>query len=61
MRSLFYLAPDEFYLTGVFMTDEGRYERNLIKRNEIIRTLDSCIAVCEKAISKGDKVLHNGI
>ncbi len=58
---LFCLSPDEFYLTGDFLLDEERYENNLVKREEIIKNLNSCILICEKAINEGAKILHNGI
>lgn len=58
---LFCLSPDEFYLTGDFLPDEEKYENILVKREEIIKTLNSLISICEKAIDKGGKILHNGI
>lgn len=58
---LFRLAPDEFYLTGEYLIDEERYENVLVKREEIIKNLNSCIYICEKAINEGKRVLHNGI
>ena len=60
-RELFYLAPKEFYLTGDFLPDEDHYEKNLVKRNEILEVLETCIHMCEKAINEGDKILHIGI
>lgn len=58
---LFCLSPDEFYLTGDFLPDEKKYENALVKREEIIKTLNSLIFICEKAINEGAKILHNGI
>ena len=58
---LFCLSPDEFYLTGDFFPDEEKYENVLVKREEIIKTLNSLIFICEKAINEGGKILHNGI
>ena len=58
---LFCLSPDEFYLTGDFLPDEEKYENALVKREEIIKTLNSLIFICEKAINVGAKILHNGI
>lgn len=58
---LFRLSPDEFYLTGEFLLDEERYENILVKKGEIIENLNSCIYICEKAINKGKRILHNGI
>lgn len=58
---LFCLSPDEFYLTGDFLPDEEKYENVLVKREEIIKTLNSLIFICEKAINEGAKILHNGI
>lgn len=60
-KLLFSLSTDEFYLRGEFMLDKNKYENNLIKRDEIIKNSDDCIDICKKAISKGDKILHNGI
>lgn len=60
-EDLFCLSPDEFYLTGEFLLDEEQYEKILVKRDEIVKTLDSCIAICEKAIHEKAKILHNGI
>ena len=57
---LFCLSPDEFYLTGDFLPDEEKYENALVKREEIIKTLNSLIFICEKAINEGAKILHNG-
>lgn len=58
---LFCLSPDEFYLTGDFLPDEEKYENTLVKREEIIKTLNSLVSICEKAINEGAKILHNGI
>lgn len=58
---LFCLSPDEFYLTGDFLPDEEKYENALVKREEIIKTLNSLIFICEKAINEGAKILHTGI
>lgn len=58
---LFRLSPDEFYLTGEYLIDEERYENVLVKREEIIKNLNSCIYICDKAINEGKRVLHNGI
>ena len=58
---LFRLSPDEFYLTGEFLPDEERYENILVKRGEVIKTLNSCIYICEKAISEEKRILYNGI
>lgn len=60
-RELFCLSPEEFYLTGNFLLDENRYEKNQIKRDELLKELDSCIAICERAIIEKAKILHNGI
>lgn len=58
---LFCLSPDEFYMTGDFLPDEEKYENTLVKREEIIKTLNSLVFICEKAINEGAKILHNGI
>lgn len=60
-REMFCLAPEEFYLTGNFLEDKEQYEKNLIKRDEIIKVLESCITICEQAIGEGNKILYNGI
>lgn len=60
-KELFFIAPKEFYLTGDFLPDEDRYSKNLVKRNEIIGVLESCINMCEKAMDGEYKILHNGI
>lgn len=52
---LFCLSPDEFYLTGDFFPDEEKYENVLVKREEIIKTLNSLIFICEKAINEEGK------
>ena len=44
-----------------FLPDEEKYENALVKREEIIKTLNSLIFICEKAINEGAKILHNGI
>lgn len=58
---LFRLSPDEFYLTGEFLPDEKRYENILVKREEIIKNLNSCIYICGKAVNEGKRILYNGI
>ena len=58
---LFCLSPDEFYLTGEFLPDEERYDNILVKRDELIKNLNACIDICNKAINEGAKILHNGI
>ncbi len=58
---LFRLSPDEFYLAGEFLPDEERYENILVKRGEIIKSLNSCIYICGKAINEGKRILYNGI
>lgn len=60
-KALFWYAPEGFYLTGDFMPDNDRYEKNWVNRNELIETLEGCINICEKALSEGNKILHNGI
>lgn len=58
---LFYLSPDEFYLTGEFLPEEEQYENILVKKDEIIQILNSCIYICERATNEEAKILHNGI
>lgn len=53
---LFCLSPDEFYLTGDFLPDEEKYENALVKREEIIKTLNSLIFICEKTINEGENI-----
>lgn len=60
-KELFCFAPKEFYLTGDFLPDENCYSKNLIKKNEIIKVLESCINMCEKAMDGKHKILHIGI
>lgn len=37
------------------------YGFSIIENGEIIKNLNSCISICEKAINEGAKILHNGI
>lgn len=60
-KNLFFLAPNEFILTGNYLLDEEQYEKSLVRKNEIMEVFDSCINMCEKAITEGNKILHNGI
>ncbi|MEZ3434873.1 MAG: hypothetical protein K1W34_09700 [Lachnospiraceae bacterium] len=60
-KELFELAPEDFYLTGSFQPDEGRYEKNKINRQELMKILDSWIQLCETALEKGELILHEGI
>ena len=47
---------------GVSDENLNKYnEEYKIKREEIIKTLNSLIFICEKAINEGAKILHNGI
>lgn len=60
-KELFLLSPEKFYLTGEFLPDKRKYDKNLIVKNEIIETLNSFIELCEKAIVIEGKILHNGV
>lgn len=60
-KELFFLSPEKFYLTGDFLPDKGKYDKNLIVKNEIIEALNSFIELCEKALVIEGKILHNGI
>ena len=42
-------------------SDGNPIGRCIGKREEIIKNLNSCIYICEKAINEGERVLHNGI
>ena len=58
---MFELAPEDFYLTGSFQPDEGRYEKNKINRQELMKILDSLIQLCETVLEKDELLLHEGI
>lgn len=58
---LFCISPDEFYLTGDYLPEEKRYENILVKKEEILKSLNSFVYICEKAIKENAKILHNGI
>ena len=58
---LFCISPDEFYLTGDFLPEEKRYENILVKKEEILKSLNSFVYICEKAIKENAKILHNGM
>lgn len=60
-KELFFLSPEELNLTGNFLPDEGRYEKISMVKKEILKELDGCIDICQKAINENAKVLHNGI
>lgn len=57
---LFEQAPDTFCLTGFYMED-GRYERNQMKKKELIQELRMLVHLCKKAQKKDGKILHYGI
>lgn len=60
-KNLFFLAPNEFILTGNYLPDEEQYEKSLVSKNELMEVFDSCVNMCEKALAGGNKILHNGI
>lgn len=60
-RELFLLAPEEFCLTCEFIPDENKYEKIKIKREMLIGQLEALLIICEKAIEREGKILHNGI
>ena len=60
-KNLFFLAPNEFILTGNYLLDEEQYEKSLVSKNELMEVFDSCVNMCEKALAGGYKILHNGI
>ena len=60
-KNLFYLAPNEFILTGNYLPDEEQYEKSLVSKNELMEVFESCVNMCEKALAGGNKILHNGI
>ena len=55
------IENDEIIKLKNIITRWVKYENALVKREEIIKTLNSLIFICEKAINEGAKILHNGI
>lgn len=60
-RELFLLAPEEFCLTCEYIPDENKYRKIKIKKEVLVRQLEALLIICEKAIERKGKILHNGI
>lgn len=60
-EKLFSLSPSEICLTGDFLLDQNRYEKNKIKKDCIIDELHSLVEMCEEAIKNNANILHSGI
>jgi hypothetical protein len=59
--SLFETAPDEFFLTGNYMLDEAKYEKNLFNKQDVLSQLNALNDICIEAIKINKCILHNGI
>lgn len=60
-ENLFRLSPSEICLTGGFLLEKNKYEKNKIKKESVIDELHSLVEICEEAIKKDGNILHNGI
>lgn len=60
-KELFELAPGSFRLTGSFSVSEKDYEKKEVYKSDIIKTFDSWLRLCKKALDTNSKILHNGI
>lgn len=54
-------APNEFFLTGDFSLDKMQNEKILVKKEDIINELKNLKNLCNEALKKRKKILHNGI
>lgn len=60
-KNLFYLAPNEFFITGCFCLDNQSYEQIFLEKNALLLELDTLIMLCKKAIKEDLNILHRGI
>lgn len=60
-KQLFKLAPNIICLTGNFLPDENRYEKEFIDKKVILQNFDSWECLCKRALAMKAKILHNGI
>lgn len=66
-RELFYLAPKLITLKGNFVFSDcesesnGGYEEIHISQADIIKTLNSMVSICDKALMSGCYIVHFGI
>lgn len=60
-EALFRLATEDVCLKGDFLLDEGKYEKNILKKPVIINELHSLVELCMEAIENECIILHNGI
>ncbi|SES64368.1 hypothetical protein [[Clostridium] polysaccharolyticum] len=58
---LFQEAPEEFTLTGDFLSIEDRYEFNSYIKQEVLNQLEALETMCKGALERGSYILHNGI
>jgi len=58
---LFEVAPDDFSLTGNYMPEEERYEKNLFNKQNVLSQLKALSDICKEAVKKNKYILHNGI
>lgn len=59
--ALFEVAPDDFSLTGNYMPEEERYEKNLFNKQNVLLQLKALSDICKEAVKKNKYILHNGI
>lgn len=60
-KNLFHVASDEFCITGAYLPEEERYEKILLRREDMEKWLNDFIIICQKAMNDDHKILHNGI
>lgn len=58
---LFESAPEKFVLTGNYIIDENKYEKNILVKEDVILQLKSLRNLCDRALCEGNNILHDGI
>ncbi|MCR5526471.1 MAG: hypothetical protein K6F39_03725 [Lachnospiraceae bacterium] len=60
-KSLFENSDENIQLTGMFIIDEGRYEKKSVKKVSLLKKLSDLIVLFEKAVTLGKNILYEGI
>lgn len=58
---LFELSTEKLILTGNYLLEENKYEKNCFNKRDVLLQLKSLYFLCEKAIEKNGYIMHNGI
>lgn len=59
--NLFEISTDEFILTGNYLLEEKKYEKNICDKEKVISELKALKALCDKAVKQKSAIMHEGI